>query len=54
MLGHASRLERERAERLTRTSVRLLEPLLIIGFGALVATVAGSLLQAVYSVRPGT
>lgn len=53
MLGHASKLERERATRLTRTSVRLLEPILIISFGAIVALVAGALLQAVYSVRPG-
>ena len=53
MLGHAAKLERERAARVTRTGVRLLEPVLIIGFGAVVALVAGALLQAVYSIRPG-
>jgi hypothetical protein len=34
--------------------VRLIEPLLIIMFGGLVALVASALLQALYSVRPGT
>lgn len=53
MLGHASRLEGDRAARVTRTTVRLLEPLLIIVFGGVVALIAGALLQAVYSVRPG-
>jgi hypothetical protein len=31
----------------------LLEPALIITFGAVIAFVAAALLQAVYSVRPG-
>lgn len=53
MLGHAARLERERAGRMTRSAVRVLEPALIVLFGAMVAVVAGALLQAVYSVRPG-
>ncbi|MEP6733831.1 MAG: type II secretion system F family protein [bacterium] len=52
MLSHASRLEQEHADRTTRTAVRLLEPLLIMTFAAIVALVAASLLQAVYSVRP--
>jgi general secretion pathway protein F len=52
MLNHASRIEGDRAEQRVRSAVRLLEPALIIGFGAVVALVAGSLLQAVYSVRP--
>lgn len=54
MLQHASRIEGERAEGKVRGAVRLLEPALIIGFGGMVAVVAGSLLQAVYSIRPGT
>jgi len=33
--------------------VALIEPVLIVGFGAVVAFVAAALLQAVYSVRPG-
>jgi general secretion pathway protein F len=53
MLTHAARLERERAELLVRTSVRFIEPALILAFGGLVAFVAAALLQAVYSVRPG-
>jgi general secretion pathway protein F len=52
MLGHAARLESERAEQVVRASVRLLEPALIVIFGGLVAVVAAALLQAVYSVRP--
>ena len=53
MLMHASRIESERAADLVRGAVRLLEPGLIITFGGVVALVAGALLQAVYSVRPG-
>ena len=54
MLAHAARIERERATQLTRSAVRLLEPALILVFGGLVALVAAALLQAIYSVRPGT
>jgi type II secretory pathway component PulF len=53
MLAHAGRLEQERAERITRAAVRMLEPMLILGFAGLVGLVAAALLQAVYSVRPG-
>jgi type II secretory pathway component PulF len=53
LLEHAAGLERERAQNVTRAAVRLLEPGLILLFGALVALVAAALLQAVYSVRPG-
>jgi general secretion pathway protein F len=53
MLSHAAKLERERAARLVRSSVRLLEPVLIVVFGGLTALVAAALLQAIYSVRPG-
>lgn len=53
MLMHASRIESERATDQVRAAVRLLEPSLIITFGGVVAMVAGALLQAVYSVRPG-
>lgn len=52
MMSHAAKLEQEHADRATRTAVRLLEPLLIMTFAAIVALVAASLLQAVYSVRP--
>ncbi len=41
------------AERRVASLVRMLEPALIIFLGALVAFVAGALLQAVYSLRPG-
>ncbi len=54
MMAHAAKLEQEHADRTTRTAVRLLEPLLIMTFAAIVALVAASLLQAVYSVRPTT
>lgn len=52
MLGHAARMERDSANRTLRSLVRLIEPLLIIIFGGLVALVAAALLQALYSVRP--
>lgn len=52
MLGHAARIEQQRAERVVRTAVRLLEPLLLLSFASVVALVAAALLQAIYSVRP--
>src|SRR5581483_7041874 len=52
LLRHAASLEQEYAERIVRGTVRLIEPLLIIGFGVVVAVVAGALLQALYSIRP--
>lgn len=52
MLGYASRIEHARAERLTRSAVRLIEPGLILGFALLVGAVATAMLQAVYAVRP--
>lgn len=45
-------LESERAQYLIKSAVRLLEPTMIITFGAIIAFVAAALLQAVYSVRP--
>jgi type II secretory pathway component PulF len=53
MLGHAAKLEYERADRTVRVGVRLLEPLLLMVFATFVAGVAASLLQAIYSVKPG-
>jgi general secretion pathway protein F len=52
MLGHAARIERERAERLDQSGVRMLEPLLLLLFASVVALIAAALLQAIYSVRP--
>lgn len=52
MLRHAALLERERAERMTRTAVRVLEPALILSFAGVIGFVAAALLQAVYAVRP--
>lgn len=52
LLEHASRIEGEQAQHRTRAAVRVLEPAIILVFGALVALVAAALLQAVYSVRP--
>lgn len=54
LLYRAARLEDERVERRTRSAVRVIEPVLILIFGGLVALVAASLLQAVYSVSPGS
>lgn len=54
MLAHAAALDRTLAERKLRRLVALIEPVLILGFGALIAFVASALFQAMYSVRPGT
>jgi general secretion pathway protein F len=53
MLARGASMEADRAERLVKDAVRLLEPGLILVFGGIVAFVAAALLQAVYSVRPG-
>lgn len=52
MLQYASRLDQAHAERLTKSAVRLIEPLLIVGFAVIVGGVAAAILQAVYAVRP--
>lgn len=52
MLEYAARLEAANAERTVKAAVRLVEPLLILVFAAVVGTVAMALLQAVYAVRP--
>jgi general secretion pathway protein F len=52
MLGHAATLEDQAANRSIRSFVRALEPAMILLFGGIVALVAASLLQAIYSVRP--
>jgi general secretion pathway protein F len=52
MLEHASRIEGEWAEQRVKGLVRIVEPILILIFGVIVAVIAASLLQAVYSVRP--
>jgi general secretion pathway protein F len=52
LLQQAGRLEAAAAHRSLRSLVALIEPALIVGFGAIVALVAAALLQAVYSVRP--
>lgn len=53
MLAQGARLERERSERAVKTMLGLVEPMLVLTFGGLVALVAAALLQAVYAVRPG-
>jgi general secretion pathway protein F len=52
MVSRAAEVAAERAERSLRTAVALLEPLLVLVLGVLVALVAAALLQAVYSIRP--
>jgi len=52
MLTHAARIEQQRADRIVRTAVRMLEPILLLIFASMVALVAAALLQAIYSVRP--
>ena len=53
MLEHAARIEQQRADRIVRTAVRMLEPILLLTFASVVALIAAALLQAIYSVRPG-
>jgi type II secretory pathway component PulF len=52
MLAHAARIEQQRTDRIIRTAVRMLEPVLLLAFAGIVALVAAALLQAIYSVRP--
>ena len=52
MLDHAALIEGDRATHQVKNAVRLLEPALILAFGALVALVAAALMQAVYAARP--
>lgn len=52
MASRAGGLAAQEAERGLRTAVGLIEPLLIVLFGGLVAFVAMALLQAVYGLRP--
>jgi general secretion pathway protein F len=52
MLAHAARLEGDHAASLIKSTVRLLEPGLILLFGGVIALAAAALLQAVYAVRP--
>jgi len=51
MATRAGNLAAQNAERGIRTLVGLLEPVLIVSFGGLVAFVAAALLQAVYGLR---
>jgi type II secretory pathway component PulF len=53
MIAHAGRLEHERATRMVKNAVRLLEPLLVVTLGGIIALVAAAMLQAIYGVRPG-
>ncbi len=52
MALRAGDLASAEAEGRLRTLVSLLEPLLVVGFGGMIAFVAAALLQAVYSLRP--
>lgn len=53
MAQQSSRVLSQETERRLATLIRFAEPMLILLFGGLVALVAGALLQAVYSLRPG-
>jgi general secretion pathway protein F len=44
----------ERAERAAQRTAALIEPAMIVLFGGLVALIAFSLLQAIYSINAGT
>lgn len=53
MLGHAATLEERRVDQTVRATVRLVEPAMILAFGAAIAAVASALFQAMYAIRPG-
>jgi general secretion pathway protein F len=52
MLSHAARIEQQSADQTARVAIRMLEPLLLLGFACAVALIAAALLQAIYSIRP--
>lgn len=52
MLRTSARIESEWSLSRLRALTKLIEPSLILGFGAIIAFVAASLLQAVYAIRP--
>jgi type II secretory pathway component PulF len=52
MLSHAARIEQQRVDRIIKTGVRMLEPLLLLTFASVVAIIAAALLQAIYGVKP--
>jgi type II secretory pathway component PulF len=54
ILEQAASLEERAATRRVHALVTALEPVLIVAFAAVVAFIAGALLQALYSVRPGS
>lgn len=51
MLIYAGRIEGDRAEQSAKSAARLIEPTLILIFGAVIAFVAAAILQAVYGIR---
>jgi len=52
MLSHAARIEQQAADQTVRVAIRMLEPVLLLGFACAVALIAAALLQAIYSIRP--
>jgi type II secretory pathway component PulF len=52
MLERAASLDVARLNDALRALVRILEPLMIVSFAAVIAVVCGALLQTVYAVRP--
>jgi type II secretory pathway component PulF len=52
MLGHAARVESGHALQRLKRLTRLIEPGLVLVFGAIVMAVAAALLQAIYGLRP--
>ncbi len=53
MLEFAGTLEGARAIKMLQRGTRMIEPLMIIALGGVVAIIAMALLQALYSMRPG-
>jgi general secretion pathway protein F len=53
MLAHAGRIEAGSALQRVQRITRAIEPLMVLGFAAIVMLVATALLQAMYGLRPG-
>lgn len=52
MLQEGGRIEAERADRMTRSAARLVEPVLILALAGVIAVVAAALLRALYGIQP--
>lgn len=53
LLYHIAKIESAQAQQVVKSVIKMIEPVMILVFGAIVAFVAAALLQAIYSMGPG-